>query len=183
MVWNNLVALFTFITFATTSSTDFGVLVYVVGTLNPSTNDPSSYTILLLSSNSNGNPFTDSGLLGGTYSFAGLNSSKACCVTTLFVYSSVVYKPSCVYCCCCYKCCCKCCKCFRLVMVSIQSSHTSPSKCRCSSPSRNLMSCSFLIPWFCSLNCLSFVVMSYVVSLASTPSAISLVEMSSVVLQ
>jgi hypothetical protein len=40
-----------------------------------------------------------------------------------------------------------------------------------------------LIPWFCSLNCLSFVVMSYVVSLASTPSAISLVEMSSVVLQ
>jgi hypothetical protein len=29
-------------------------------------------------------------------------------------------------------------------MVSIQSSHTSPSKCRCSSPSGNLMSCSFL---------------------------------------
>jgi hypothetical protein len=32
-------------------------------------------------------------------------------------------------------------------MVSIQSSHTSPSKCRCSSPSKNLMSCSFLTPW------------------------------------
>ncbi len=38
-------------------------------------------------------------------------------------------------------------------MVCIQSSHTSPSKCRCSSPFGNLMSCSFLIPWLCSLNC------------------------------
>ncbi len=40
-------------------------------------------------------------------------------------------------------------------MVSIQSSHTSPSKCKCSSPSGNLMSCFFLTPWFCSLNYLS----------------------------
>ncbi len=39
-------------------------------------------------------------------------------------------------------------------MVSIQFSHTSPSKCICSSPSGNLMSCSFLIPWLCSLSCL-----------------------------
>ncbi len=39
------------------------------------------------------------------------------------------------------------------VMVSIQSSHTSPSKCRCSSPSRNLMSCSLLTPY--SLSCFS----------------------------
>ncbi len=41
-------------------------------------------------------------------------------------------------------------------MVSIQSSHTSPSKCRCSSPSGNLISCSFLTPWLYSLNCLSY---------------------------
>ncbi len=37
-------------------------------------------------------------------------------------------------------------------MVSIQSSHTSLSKRKCSSPFRNLMSCSLLIPWLCSLN-------------------------------
>jgi hypothetical protein len=37
-------------------------------------------------------------------------------------------------------------------MVSIQFSHTSLSKCRCSSSSRNLMSCSLLTPWLCSLN-------------------------------
>ncbi len=42
---------------------------------------------------------------------------------------------------------------FELVVVSIQSSHTSPSKCRCSSPFGNLMSCSLLTPWFCSLKC------------------------------
>ncbi len=39
-------------------------------------------------------------------------------------------------------------------MVSTQSSHTSPSKYRCSSPSKNLMS-SFLTPWLCSLSYLS----------------------------
>jgi hypothetical protein len=41
-------------------------------------------------------------------------------------------------------------------MVSIQSSHTSPSKYRCFSPFRNLMSCSLLTPWLCSLSCLSY---------------------------
>ncbi len=41
-------------------------------------------------------------------------------------------------------------------MVSIQSSYTFPSKCRCSSPSRNLVSCSSLTSWLCSLNCLSY---------------------------
>ncbi len=41
-------------------------------------------------------------------------------------------------------------------MVSIQSSHTSPSKCRHSSCSGNLMSCSLLTPWLCSLGCLSY---------------------------
>jgi hypothetical protein len=40
-------------------------------------------------------------------------------------------------------------------VVSIQSSHTSPSKCRCSSPSGNLMSCYLLSPWLYSHNCLS----------------------------
>jgi hypothetical protein len=41
-------------------------------------------------------------------------------------------------------------------MVSIQFSHTSLSKCKCSSPFRNLMSCSLLTPWLCSLCCVSF---------------------------
>jgi hypothetical protein len=45
MVSNNSIALSTFITFAATSSIDFGVLVCVVGSPNPSTNDPRSYTI------------------------------------------------------------------------------------------------------------------------------------------
>ncbi len=40
-------------------------------------------------------------------------------------------------------------------MVSIQSSHTFPSKCKCSSPFGNLMSCSLLTPQHCSFNCLS----------------------------
>ncbi len=37
-------------------------------------------------------------------------------------------------------------------MVSIQFSHTSPSKCRCFSPFGNLMSCSLLTPWFYSFS-------------------------------
>jgi hypothetical protein len=41
-------------------------------------------------------------------------------------------------------------------MVSIQSSHTSLSKCKCSSPFGNLMSCSLLTPWLCSLICFSY---------------------------
>ncbi len=57
-----------------------------------------------------------------------------------------------VYCKCC-QCCCKCCKCLGFIVVSIQSSHISPSKCRCSSPFGTLMSCSLLTPWPCSLNC------------------------------
>ncbi len=40
-------------------------------------------------------------------------------------------------------------------MVSIQLSHTSPSKCKCSSPSGNLMSCSLFTPWLCSPSCFS----------------------------
>jgi hypothetical protein len=142
MVWNNSTALSAFITFTATSTIDFGVLVCVVGSLGPSTNEPSSYTIFLSSLNSNGNPFIDSGLLGSTYIFASLDSSKVSCVSTLSIFSLLACRPSCVYyCCCCYKCCCKCCKCFGLVVVSIQSSHTSPSKCKWSSPSGNFMPC------------------------------------------
>ncbi len=45
MVWNNLVALYDLITSAATSSTDFGVLVRVIGSLDPSIDDPRSCTI------------------------------------------------------------------------------------------------------------------------------------------
>jgi hypothetical protein len=44
IVWNNYVALFACITSTTTSSTDFGVLVYVIGFLDPSIKDPSYCT-------------------------------------------------------------------------------------------------------------------------------------------
>ncbi len=90
-------------------------------------------------------------LPGGTSSYVGLNFSKVGWFATFFVYSLVAYRPFCVCCCCC-KCCCKCWNYFGFAMVSIQFSHTSPSKCRCSSPSGNLMSCSFLTPWLYSLN-------------------------------
>ncbi len=41
-------------------------------------------------------------------------------------------------------------------MVSIQSSYTSPLKFRCSSSSRNLVSCTLLTSCLCSLNYLSY---------------------------
>jgi hypothetical protein len=71
-----------------------------------------------------------------------MNSSKACCVTTLSICNLVACRPSCVCYCCCYKCCSKCYKCCGLTMVSIQFSYTFASKCRCSSPFENLVSCS-----------------------------------------
>ncbi len=40
-------------------------------------------------------------------------------------------------------------------MVSIQFSYMSPSMCKCSSPSRNLVSWSLLTLCLCTLNCLS----------------------------
>jgi hypothetical protein len=152
MVWNNITSLYAFITYVVTSSTDFGVLVCVVRSPNPFVADPNSCTILLPSSNSNGNPLANFGLLDGTCNSTGLNFSKVSYVATLFVCSLVAYRPYCV--CCCYYCkyYYKCWKCFELAMVSIQYSHTSPSKCRCSLPFRNLMSCSLLTPWLCSLN-------------------------------
>jgi hypothetical protein len=42
-----------------------------------------------------------------------------------------------------------------LRQVSIQFSYTSPLKCKCSSPSRNHVSCSLLTSCLCSLSCLS----------------------------
>jgi hypothetical protein len=41
-------------------------------------------------------------------------------------------------------------------VVSIQSSYTSPLKCRCSSPSKNLVSCTLLTSCLYSFNCLSY---------------------------
>jgi hypothetical protein len=58
-------------------------------------------------------------------------------------------------------------------VVSIQSSHTSPSKCRCSSPFGNLMSCSLLIPWLCSLSCLSYGDVIYGISYLCSLSCLS----------
>ncbi len=70
------------------------VLIHVIRSLNPSTNDPSSCTILLPNSNSTRNPYADFGLLDGIYSSASLNSSKAGCVATLSICSLVTCKPS-----------------------------------------------------------------------------------------
>jgi hypothetical protein len=114
MVKNNSTTLSTHIIFATTSS-NFGVLICVVGFLDPFVDDPNSYTIFLPSSNSNGNPFVDFCLLGGACSYLGLNTSKVGCVATLSIYSLVACRPSYVY----YCCCCKCCKCCGFVVVSI----------------------------------------------------------------
>jgi uncharacterized membrane protein len=76
IVWNNLIAFYVCITFTTTSSMDFGVLVYVIRYLNPFTNVSISYTNLLPNSNSNGNPFIDHGILTSTYIFNGLTTTK-----------------------------------------------------------------------------------------------------------
>ncbi len=72
----------------------------------------------------------------------------------LFIFNKGMW--TCNHCYCCCKCCCKCWKCFGLEVVSIRSSHTSLSKCRCSSHFGNLMSCSFLTPWLCSFSCFSY---------------------------
>jgi hypothetical protein len=104
-------------------STNFGVLVCVVGFWDPSAKDPNSYTNLFPNPNSNGCPFANFGLLAGTCNFGGLNTTTWVCVPTLFVYSLVTCRPPfvCCFCCCC-KCYCKCCKCCGLSWLSIQSS-------------------------------------------------------------
>jgi hypothetical protein len=141
MVWNNSASLYACITSITTSSTNFGVLIYVIGFWDPYANDPISYTNFLPSPNSNSCPFINLGLIIGTCSSGGLNTTKKGYVSTLSIYSLVACKPFCVCCCwyCCYcKWCCKCWKCWGLLVVSIQSSYMSPSKCRCSSPLETL---------------------------------------------
>jgi hypothetical protein len=55
---------------------DFGVLVYVIRSLDSFANDPISCTNLFTISNSNGNPFTDFDLLAGSCNFDGLNTLK-----------------------------------------------------------------------------------------------------------
>jgi len=107
MVWNNSIALSAFITFVTTSSTDFGVFVYVIRFLDFSANDPISCSNPFPNPNSNGIPFADPGLLISTCSFDCLNTTKEGYVSTLSVCNLVAYRP-CVYYCCCCKCCCKC---------------------------------------------------------------------------
>jgi hypothetical protein len=96
LIWNNSVAFCAYITFVATSSTNFGVFIYVVGFLDPYADDPIFYTNLLPNSNSNGNPFTDLGLLPSIYIFNGLNIVKEGCVSILSICSLVACKPSCV---------------------------------------------------------------------------------------
>ncbi len=126
MVWNNLVTLSACITSSTTSSIDFGVLVYVVGFLNPSTKDPSSCTNIFPSPNSNGSPSTDPSLLIGTCNSSGLNIATRIYVPTLSIYNPIACKPPYVnFCCCCCsycKWCCKYWKCCGFSWLSIQSS-------------------------------------------------------------
>jgi hypothetical protein len=156
IVWNNSATFYVCITSTTTSSINFGVLVCVVGFLDPFVDNTISCTNLLPSSNSNGNPFANYGLLIGTCSSDGLNSTKEGFVSTLSVCSLVACRPSCVYYYCYYKSCYKCSKCCELLVVSIQSSYTSATKCRCSSPFGNLVSCFVLTSCLYSLNYLSY---------------------------
>jgi hypothetical protein len=74
-------------------STDFCIFIYVIKSPNPSTDNPNSCTILLPNSNSIRNPSTYFGLLGGTCSCIGLNSSKAGYVAILSIYCLVTRRP------------------------------------------------------------------------------------------
>jgi hypothetical protein len=106
VVWNTLVAFYICITSAATSSTDFGILVYVIRYSDPSTNVAISYINLLPNSNSNGNPFTNLGILTDTYIFNGPTTTKEGYISTLFI-CNLICRPSYVCCCWC-KCYCKC---------------------------------------------------------------------------
>ncbi len=152
IIWNNLAAFCACIIYATTSSIDFGVLVCVTRFLDPSVDDPISCTNMLINLNSNGNPCVDPSLLIDNYVSDGLNSTKEGSISTILICNPIACRPSFVYYCYCYKCCCKCWKCCELPMVSIQSSYTSPSKCRYSSPSKNLASYSCLTSCLYSLS-------------------------------
>jgi hypothetical protein len=111
MVWNNLTTLSTCITFAATSSTDFGVLICVVQFLDLFAKDPNFCINILPNPNSNGCLSIDHGLLTNTYNFGGLSIATGVCVPTLYVYNLVACRPLCVYSYCCCKCYCKCWKC------------------------------------------------------------------------
>jgi hypothetical protein len=100
MVWNNLAILLACITSIVTSSTNLNVLVYVVGFLDPSFEDPNSCTILFPSPNSNGCPSIDLGLLDCTYIFSGLNTAKGGSIPILSLCNSLACGPPCVCCCC-----------------------------------------------------------------------------------
>jgi len=105
IVLNNFVALSICITFATTSSTNFSVLFYVVGFLDPSTEVLDSCINLLPDPNSNDYPSIDLNLLIGTYGSGGLNTTTRVCVPTFSICILVSYRPAYVCCYCCYKCC------------------------------------------------------------------------------
>jgi len=96
MVWNNSTILLAFITSIATSSTNLGVLVCVVGFLDPSLEDPNSYIILFPSPNSNGCPFADLGLLVGTCISSGLNIAKGGSIPVISFYNSLAYRRPCV---------------------------------------------------------------------------------------
>ncbi len=113
MVWNNSVTLSICITFVDNSSIDFGVLICVIGFLNPFAKDPSLCTNILPSPNSNVYPSENPFLLIGTYNFGGMNITKGGCVSILIICSPLAYRP-CV--------CCWCCKCCGLPWLSIQFS-------------------------------------------------------------
>ncbi len=116
IVWKNSTTFYACITSIITFPTNFGVLVYVVGFLDPFANDRISCTNLLPNSNSNGNSLHI--LLPSTYISNGLNITKEGCVFTSSICNPIAYRPSYVYYCC-YCCYCKCWKCYGFVMVSI----------------------------------------------------------------
>jgi hypothetical protein len=116
MVWNNSLVLSTCITFVATSFIDLGVLVYVVGFLDPWPKDPNSYIIQFISPNSNGYPCTNPNLLASTCIFGGLNTARGGFVFILSFCSSLACRPCCVYYCCCYY---YCCKFYELPLLSI----------------------------------------------------------------
>jgi hypothetical protein len=107
-LWNNYIALSICITFATTSSIDFGVLVYAIRFLDPFVKDPYSYINLFPNPNSNDFPFVNPSPID-TCRSGGLNIATWVCVPNFSVYILVACRPACVCCCCsyywCYKCC------------------------------------------------------------------------------
>jgi hypothetical protein len=107
MVQNNSATFSTCITSAATLSIDLGVLICVIGFLDPYVEDPNSCTNLFPNPNSNVCPFVDPNILTSIYNSSDLNITKGGCVSILSVCNPLASKPFCV-CCCCY-CYCKFC--------------------------------------------------------------------------